>query len=242
MTKSVILYSGGLDSTTILYFLLKRTGDTVYPLFINYGQKLLEKELESLRYFIRKLKEEYPERLADVTIVDLTSLGTQIFLTSSLVNPTIKVPKVLLKKTDKEEKEEEEEEEEEEDSTNVPFRGNIFVSLAVPFAITNNCNQIFMMNTATYPELEASHYDGNIDSLRLLKQLVWIGSNYQVTLVTPFENWLKGDIIKLAKSLEVPIERTYSCYTGNTEPCGVCRACYERKRGLIEESKTIREL
>lgn len=67
LSKGVILVSGGLDSTTLMYLFAKRNVDFV-PLFINYGQHCAEHELETLRRVI-------PAQYADkIEIIDVSSI------------------------------------------------------------------------------------------------------------------------------------------------------------------------
>lgn len=67
LSKGVILVSGGLDSTTLMYLFVKKNVDFV-PLFINYGQHCAKHELETLRRVI-------PAQYADnIEIIDVSSI------------------------------------------------------------------------------------------------------------------------------------------------------------------------
>jgi 7-cyano-7-deazaguanine synthase len=47
-------------------------------------------------------------------------------------------------------------------------------------------------------------------------------------LFAPFVDWSKADVLALASVLDVPIDLTHSCETGDV-PCGTCRSCRERE-------------
>ena len=48
-----------------------------------------------------------------------------------------------------------------------------------------------------------------------------------ITILTPLINFEKNDVIRLAKRLNLPIEETYSCHSGEDIYCGKCIACRE---------------
>tara|TARA_R110000803_G_scaffold138866_2_gene205599 strand:+ start:973 stop:1575 length:603 start_codon:yes stop_codon:yes gene_type:complete len=54
----------------------------------------------------------------------------------------------------------------------------------------------------------------------------------RIQLMTPFIEMAKADVLKLAVKLEVPIDDTWSCYEGGSEPCGECGACKLRESAL----------
>jgi len=45
-------------------------------------------------------------------------------------------------------------------------------------------------------------------------------------------NYKKHQIVALGKALEVPFEKTWSCYKGGEKPCGECDACIRRKHAF----------
>jgi hypothetical protein len=50
--------------------------------------------------------------------------------------------------------------------------------------------------------------------------------------------WSKTEIVRQALRLGVPIERTWSCYSGGTSPCGVCDSCRIRDDALLEAGRS----
>lgn len=65
--SSILLASGGLDSTTLAYWLLSKQIDFDI-LFINYGQHFMETELSSLKKVLPE------EQLAKIEVVDVSSI------------------------------------------------------------------------------------------------------------------------------------------------------------------------
>ena len=55
-----------------------------------------------------------------------------------------------------------------------------------------------------------------------------------IGLLAPFSDWSKRDIYKEALRLGVDVNRTWSCYTGGSAPCGVCGACSARSEAMKE--------
>ena len=53
-------------------------------------------------------------------------------------------------------------------------------------------------------------------------------------IVTPLLNLSKIEIVRLGLKLGVPYEYTWSCYTGEAEPCGRCDSCLLRARAFDE--------
>jgi 7-cyano-7-deazaguanine synthase len=62
----------------------------------------------------------------------------------------------------------------------------------------------------------------------LMQRSLALHSGGEVTLAAPFVDFSKGDIYALARSLQVPVELTYSCERGG-DPCGDCLSCKDRE-------------
>jgi 7-cyano-7-deazaguanine synthase len=60
----------------------------------------------------------------------------------------------------------------------------------------------------------------------------------RLNVFAPFIDKSKADIVTLGWSLDVPFEKTWSCYKGGELHCGVCSTCKERKKAFIEANVT----
>jgi 7-cyano-7-deazaguanine synthase len=53
-----------------------------------------------------------------------------------------------------------------------------------------------------------------------------------IEILAPFLSVTKTDIVKLGAQLQVPFERTWSCYKGGALHCGTCGTCFERREAF----------
>lgn len=205
MSKIVVIFSGGMDSTTLLYKMHKEENE-IYALSFNYGQKH-SKELEFAKKTCEKLNINHK-------IVDITSIN-QLLQGSSLTSD-IEVPEGHY-------------EEEIMKSTVVPNRNMIFLSLAIGYAVSIGSNKVYYAahsgDHAIYPDCRPEF----VEKMNFVSKI----ANYEpVTIETPFLNIDKGDIAIIGKELGVDFSETWTCYKGKDEPCGKCGACVERKEAL----------
>jgi 7-cyano-7-deazaguanine synthase len=216
--KTVLLFSGGIDSTTVLYHLLKQTDKTVYPIHFFYGQKSGANEIVAIHETIDDLS--LSKRLKLIKIVDISQ--SQIFK-SSLTTPEIKVPQGDIDISRMEEA----------DITFVPFRNVIMISMACAYAYSVDASEIY---TGTfnlgYSKEGFVHADASPDIERKIADIVDRVSNHRLKLVSPFVNIYKQEIFKWAKDLKVPFDKTWSCYAGGKIQCGICGSCSQRRKGL----------
>jgi 7-cyano-7-deazaguanine synthase len=218
--SAVLLASGGLDSSVALYYLLRHYDKKIYPLFFNYGQKNYDNEHLALMDIVASagltVNDGEENRLHTITTLNISDLN--IFNSSIIVRGNLPTPPVIFKDS------------EEQDTTNVPFRNVIFVAMAVAFADKVGASEVYLCVNKTDPsELEQTHYDSTYEAVKKLRELVDVGTKGQIRLVTPLINYLKQDIIGMAVEMGVPMNKTWSCYEKGNEPCGKCRACYERR-------------
>jgi 7-cyano-7-deazaguanine synthase len=201
MNSSILIYSGGLDSTVLLYKLLSE-GFKVKCLTVNYGQKH-KKEIESAKYFCSKLNVEHE-------IVDVSNI-TKLISSSSLTS-NIEVPEGHYA-------------EESMKSTVVPNRNMIMLSIAIGWAINIKYNYVAYAahngDHAIYPDCR-EEFVNHVSSAAELAD--W----HPVKIIRPFINLSKTQIVKLGNELNVPMNNTWSCYKGNDLHCGKCGTCNER--------------
>jgi 7-cyano-7-deazaguanine synthase len=205
--KVVLVYSGGLDSTVLLYQLLSE-GHEVKALSVNYGQRHA-KELEAARALAAGRGVEH--RVLDLSV--LTSLFPDVALTS----PHADVPQVEYSPQSMA-------------LTTVPNRNMVLVSVALAWAAHLKFDAAAFAAqaglTTTYPDCRqefASAMDG------AARRCDW----EPLAVLAPFVTWTKGDVVRRGAELGVPFERTWSCYVGGQKHCGRCGTCRDRRQAFI---------
>ncbi len=212
MNKAVILLSGGLDSTTTLYY-AKAKGFKCHALIFDYGQRH-RKEVRSAVEVAARAKVPYK-----IIKIKLPWKGTSLIGKGSRL-PTRRSMKAIGKGIP---------------STYVPGRNTIFLSFALSYAEAIGAKAIFIGANAVdfsgYPDCRPGYY-------RAFRRLIKAGaSNASIKVLTPLINMTKSRIIRLGLRLGAPLDKTWSCYKGGSRPCGVCDSCLIRKKGFKEASK-----
>jgi 7-cyano-7-deazaguanine synthase len=214
MTKptAIILLSGGLDSATVAAIALADGYDAI-ALSFRYGQRH-ERELRAATEIAAHLgiDEHY------IIDVNLAQWGG-----SSLTDRQQSIPQDGLNPDSI-------------PSTYVPGRNTVFIAIALSLAEAKNAEAIYLginaVDYSGYPDcrpeyLEAYQTLANLSSKAGLE-------GHAPRLVAPLVRDTKKAIVERAIALNVPIERTWSCYQGESEPCGLCDSCRIRDRALIE--------
>lgn len=216
--KALVLFSGGLDSSVCLAMAVNKYGhDNVVALSITYGQKH-KKEAMKARY------------LADYYQVELLSIDLgPIFVGSdcSLLEASgVDIPHEdyasSLKEGDGKPV-----------STYVPFRNGLFLSTAAAIALSHDCQHIYY--GAHMDDAAGNAYPDTSEAFnKAISDAVYIGSGNQLSIIAPFIDKSKADVVKLGLELGVPFEHTWSCYEGGDKPCGTCGTCRDRIRAFRE--------
>lgn len=204
--KTVLIHSGGLDSTVLLYY-LQAKGHSVYALSINYGQ----------RHQCELVQAKEICRLNNVTheIADLSSIQP-LLAGSSLTSPEIEVAEGHYT-------------EDSMKSTVVPNRNMILLSIATAYALSIGAEKVAYAahsgDHAIYPDCRKEFADAMAEAICLCD---W----KTIELIRPFVGWTKADIVCCGAELNVPFEKTWSCYKGNSVHCGRCGTCIERREAF----------
>ncbi|QXD25592.1 7-cyano-7-deazaguanine synthase QueC [Opitutia bacterium ISCC 51] len=204
--KTVIVYSGGLDSTVLLYH-LKKAEASVFSLSVNYGQRH-SKELECAQIHTDLLGIEHRE-------VDLSSIN-QLLEGSNLTDSSIAIPHGHY-------------EEDNMKSTVVPNRNMILLSLATAWAVSKKADSV---SYAAHSGDHAIYPDCRNEFAEALDKAIRLADWQEVYLNRPFVDITKADIVKLGSELNVPFEQTWSCYEGQEVHCGRCGTCIERREAF----------
>lgn len=209
--KTILVYSGGLDSTTLLYKLLG-AGDTVYAVSFNYGQRH-KKELRAAAKICAKLRRE--GKKVTHQIVDISAVQSLMHGGSALTTKT-KVPEGHYEdKTMK--------------ATVVPNRNMVFLALAIAQAVSLKFDRVAIAVHAgdhvIYPDCRPAF-------IKIMNAASRAANYEKIGIYAPFLNKTKRQIAKIGRKLGVPFELTWTCYKGLNKPCGKCGACVERNEAL----------
>lgn len=212
MKNAVVLFSGGLDSTTCLT-LAKSKGFTCHALSFNYGQKH-STELNAAKKIAAKMGVHH-------IIVDLPIAQ---FGGSALTDSNYHVPENIDTK--------------QIPITYVPARNTIFLAFALGWAETLKANDIFIgvssIDYSGYPDCRPEYIQA-FQKLANLATKVGVEEG-NIHLQTPLINLSKAETIQLGHSLGVDYGMTVSCYQANDagEACGKCDSCRLRKKGFAD--------
>ena len=202
--KAVVIFSGGPDSTTVLYLAMKR-GYDVFPITFDYGQ-LAKKEIECATLISNKLG------LTSRT-VDLSGIACLYAGASSLIDPSIPITRDFTK------------------PIIVPFRNGIMLSIAVAYAECLGATHIFYgaqgSDSKNYPDCRK-------EFARAFESAAQLGTDSKISVEAPLTAMEKSKVLLLGKTLGVPFGLTWSCYRPGERHCGVCEACQNRKKGFAE--------
>lgn len=204
MKDSVLILSGGMDSTTLLYDYLERVALAVT---FNYGSNHNAREIECARYHCRHLGVEH-------LIIDLAFMGE--YFNSSLLSGGDAIP-------------EGDYADENMKSTVVPFRNGIMLSVAAGLAESRGLKYVMMANHggdhAVYPDCRPGF-------VKAMSKAIQEGTYDGVELIAPYTDLTKGEIACIGVKRGVDYSRTYSCYKGGEKQCGRCGTCRERAEAL----------
>lgn len=216
--KALVLFSGGVDSTTCLGMAIEKYGrENVIALSVSYGQKH-DKELSSSIAIAEYYGVEH-------LFLDLAKIF-QYSDCSLLKHSEVEIPHEeygkQLEKT-----------EGQTVSTYVPFRNGLFLSSAASIALSKKCDVIYYgahsddVAGSAYPDCSEVFNDA-------MKQAIYEGSGQKLNVIAPFVNWTKKDVVKEGLRIKVPYHLTWSCYEGMDKPCGKCGTCIDRQKAFAE--------
>lgn len=230
--KAVVLFSGGLDSTTVLKIALDE-GFEVIPLTFFYNQRH-KAEIEHAREIVKFFK------LKNHIIVNLDFSEIK---GSALVDLSLDVPKNRLK-GDKSEKAGGKNNTSTADNagdipvTYVPARNTIFLSYALAVAEVNRAGDIFIganyIDYSGYPDCRPDYLTA-FEKMANLATKASITGEIDFKLNAPLLKLTKKDIIIKAVEIGAPLDLTHSCYDPvEGLACGTCDSCILRRIGFEE--------
>lgn len=212
MKKAVVLLSGGLDSATTLA-IARNQQFACYALSVHYGQRH-QSELIAAQHIARQLQ-AHEHRLVTV---DLSVFGGSALTDESIAVPTNGAAKDTIP------------------ITYVPARNTIMLSLALAWAETLACQDIFIgvnaIDYSGYPDCRPEYITAFEKMANLATKATIEGK--KITLHTPLIHLSKSNIIRTGIALGIEYGATISCYQADEsgQACGHCDSCRIRKAGF----------
>ena len=207
--KAIILFSGGLDSTTVLHHALSK-GYKCIALTIDYNQRH-RYEIESSKKYLKKFNIE-----SYIFKIDLTQIGGSALTDNKIDVPSISSSGIPV--------------------TYVPARNTIFLSIASAYAEIMSVENIFIgvnqIDFSGYPDCRPEFINSFEGTINLGTKL---GSEEGLLNINaPLINMSKKDIIKYGYSLGIDYSLTVSCYNldDHGRACGSCDSCQFRRQGF----------
>ncbi|WP_417659889.1 7-cyano-7-deazaguanine synthase QueC [Pseudidiomarina sp.] len=201
MAKVVVIYSGGMDSFTVLHHALKQ-GHDVYALSFNYGQRHV-RELDAAATVCKSLGINHK-------VVDISAINT--LLAGSSLTSDIDIPEGHY-------------EAESMQSTVVPNRNMILLALAIGYAVSIKAEAVYYGahsgDHAIYPDCRPEFVE-KMNAVSLI-------ANYEpIPIEVPFLTNTKAEILAAGLAMGLDYAQTWTCYNGREKACGKCGACVER--------------
>jgi 7-cyano-7-deazaguanine synthase len=215
--KTVVLLSGGLDSSTVLAIAVKE-GFKPYAISFRYGQRH-KVELDAASRIAKSFNVEQHI----IIDIDLRQFG------GSALTDNIDVPK---------------ERSEEQIGTGIPItyvpaRNTIFLSYALAWAEVLKSSNIHLgvnaLDYSGYPDCRPEYIKAYEEMANLATKASTEGGE-KLSIHTPLINLTKAEIIQKGTELGVDYSLTCSCYDPSSEgePCGQCDSCQLRQKGFAE--------
>lgn len=209
--KAVVIYSGGMDSFTILNRAI-REGKEVYPLTFNYGQRHI-REIDVAKQVCEELN--LPHKIIDIHAINSILAGSA--LTDDIDVPEGHYASENMKQTV------------------VPNRNMILLSLAIGYAVSIGAPAVYY---GAHSGDHAIYPDCRPEFVKRMNDVAAIANYEPVEVVTPYLQQSKGDILRDGLNMGLDYGKTWTCYKGGAKACGKCGSCVERLEAFANNQAT----
>lgn len=201
---SILVLSGGMDSTTMLYEYADRIALAVS---FDYGSNHNEREIACACANCKRLGIEHIS-------IPLDFMGR--YFDSSLLQGADAIPDGDYKESNMK-------------STVVPFRNGIMLAVAAGLAESRGLKHVMLANHGGDHDI---YPDCRPEFVKAMSEAMRTGTYPGITLLAPYTGLSKAEIASHGKKLNIDYALTYSCYKGGEKHCGTCGTCIERKEAL----------
>jgi 7-cyano-7-deazaguanine synthase len=227
-TTSVVVLSGGLDSTvalwsTLFHTSLHNSAERVIAVTVDYGQRHL-REIGAAQAIVDWYRlhtpkwvksNEQPKSPLEHVIIAAPSLG-QALPGSALTDRRTAVPHGHYAAPSMV-------------STVVPNRNMIIASMAAGVAVAHDADRLVLgVHAGDHP----IYPDCRPEFVEALQTCIRVGTGTDLYVIAPFIDMPKQKIVEIGTTLGAPMELTWSCYQGGNKHCGKCGTCVERREAF----------
>lgn len=209
--KVVVIFSGGMDSFTVLNRAIK-DGKNVCALTFDYGQRHV-KEIACAKKICQQLNVEHK-------VIDISAIN-QLLAGSSLTDD-IEIPEGHYEADNMK-------------STVVPNRNMILLSLAVGYAVSVKASQVYY---GAHSGDHAIYPDCRPEFVMKMNDVCQIANYDAVEIFSPYLTVSKTAILTDGLSMGLDYSDTWTCYNGREKACGKCGACQERLEAFRDNHTT----
>ncbi|MET1219403.1 MAG: 7-cyano-7-deazaguanine synthase QueC [Glaciecola sp.] len=212
--KAVLIYSGGMDSYTLLHHILDNgiAPQELACLTFDYGQKH-NKEITFAAAVCVELGITHK-------VIDITAINS--LLGGSSLTDDIDIPEGHYEESSMQ-------------STVVPNRNMILLSLAVAYAVSLEADKVYY---GAHSGDHAIYPDCRPEFVQKMDEVCRIANYQSVQIVTPFLHDSKIAILRKGLALGLDYSKSWTCYNGRDKACGKCGACVERLEAFAENQQT----
>lgn len=217
MERSILILSGGLDST-VSSFIAKEKTEPILALTFDYGQRAARREIEASSKISKKLN--LPHRVM--------SLGWLAEITKSpLVNREEKIPQLKEQDLDNVERSRETAK-----AVWVPNRNGVFLNIAAAFA---EALEASLLVTGFNAEEGITFPDNSAPFGRAADDFFWFSTLKKVKVVSFTQGMTKREVAIKGRELGINFSDIWSCYEGGEKPCQQCESCQRSLRAFRRE-------
>jgi 7-cyano-7-deazaguanine synthase len=216
MSKAVVVYSGGMDSTVLLEHCVKNY-DEVYVLTFDYNQRHKKEVLVAESYMYNNYS-YHGSKVKEHKIVDLSFFAK--LAKSAITDQSIEVPKMkdIIGEA--------------QNTCYVPNRNMMMLSIACSYAETVEASEVYYGAVAV--DNLSGYWDATSEFVDGINNLLALNRMNRINICAPLLFKTKQEIIKMGIELGVDFTRTWTCYKGEEISCGVCPSCTARIAGWIK--------